>query len=144
MKEESCYDLNCEWNGEYKFWSEWWMTVLYCFWSTEDATDRELTDLIQEMEVMKLIGSHKNIINLLGCCTQNGAYLSHNVISIHMSSVINVLLVLLRRLYSPCHFWAIFTSYWWRALCKNIGKCSNFKANIHEFFLYLILFYGQN
>ncbi|XP_056006443.1 fibroblast growth factor receptor 4-like isoform X5 [Ostrea edulis] len=38
----------------------------------EDATDRELTDLIQEMEVMKLIGSHKNIINLLGCCTQNG------------------------------------------------------------------------
>ncbi|XP_052098612.1 fibroblast growth factor receptor 2-like isoform X2 [Mytilus californianus] len=38
----------------------------------EDATDRELTDLIQEMEVMKLIGCHKNIINLLGCCTQNG------------------------------------------------------------------------
>lgn len=42
---------------------------------TEDATDRELTDLIQEMEVMKVIGSHKNIINLLGCCTQNGKLL---------------------------------------------------------------------
>ncbi|XP_033757557.1 fibroblast growth factor receptor 4-like isoform X2 [Pecten maximus] len=38
----------------------------------EDATDRELTDLMTEMEMMKLIGSHKNIINLLGCCSQNG------------------------------------------------------------------------
>ncbi|XP_071146062.1 fibroblast growth factor receptor 2-like isoform X2 [Mytilus edulis] len=38
----------------------------------EDATDRELTDLMQEMEVMKLIGCHENIINFLGCCTQNG------------------------------------------------------------------------
>ncbi|XP_046362348.1 fibroblast growth factor receptor 2-like isoform X2 [Haliotis rufescens] len=38
----------------------------------EDATDREMTDLMQEMEVMKFIGSHKNIINLLGCCTQRG------------------------------------------------------------------------
>ena len=38
----------------------------------EDATDRELADLIQEMEVMKIIGRHINIINLLGCCTQGG------------------------------------------------------------------------
>jgi Protein tyrosine and serine/threonine kinase len=38
----------------------------------DDATDRDLIDLIQEMEVMKLIGSHCNIINLLGCCTQAG------------------------------------------------------------------------
>ncbi|XP_052059083.1 fibroblast growth factor receptor 1-like [Mytilus californianus] len=38
----------------------------------EDATDRELIDLMQEMEVMKLIGSHTNIINFLGCCTQKG------------------------------------------------------------------------
>lgn len=41
----------------------------------EDATERELADLVQEMEVMKVIGSHKNIINLLGCCTQNGPLL---------------------------------------------------------------------
>ena len=46
--------------------------------TAEDATDRELTDLIQEMEVMKLIGSHKNIINLLGCCTQNGTITLHS------------------------------------------------------------------
>ena len=37
---------------------------------TEDATDHELSDLISEMEVMKMIGKHKNIINLLGVCTQ--------------------------------------------------------------------------
>lgn len=38
----------------------------------DDATDRELADLVQEMEVMKLIGSHVNIINLIGCCTRGG------------------------------------------------------------------------
>ncbi|XP_013392948.1 fibroblast growth factor receptor 2 isoform X2 [Lingula anatina] len=38
----------------------------------EDATDRELADLIQEMEVMKIIGRHINIINLVGCCSQDG------------------------------------------------------------------------
>ena len=37
-----------------------------------DATDREMMDLIREMETMKLIGKNKNIINLLGCCTQRG------------------------------------------------------------------------
>ena len=40
--------------------------------SVDDATDRELADLVQEMEVMKIIGRHINIINLLGCCTQDG------------------------------------------------------------------------
>ncbi|XP_046850980.1 fibroblast growth factor receptor 4-like [Xenia sp. Carnegie-2017] len=38
----------------------------------DDATERELMDLISEAEVMKCIGRHKNIINLIGCCTQNG------------------------------------------------------------------------
>lgn len=38
----------------------------------EDATDREMSDLMVEMEMMKIIRGHKNIINLLGCCTQNG------------------------------------------------------------------------
>ena len=44
---------------------------------TDDATDRELADLIQEMEVMKIIGRHRNILNLLGCCTQDGRLQSH-------------------------------------------------------------------
>ncbi|PVD22600.1 hypothetical protein C0Q70_18418 [Pomacea canaliculata] len=40
--------------------------------SKEGSTDREMIDLIREMEMMKFIGQHKNIINLLGCCTQSG------------------------------------------------------------------------
>lgn len=31
-----------------------------------------MLDFVSEMEIMKIIGSHKNITNLLGCCTQNG------------------------------------------------------------------------
>ncbi|KAK3606106.1 hypothetical protein CHS0354_006469 [Potamilus streckersoni] len=38
----------------------------------EDATDREMTDLMMEMEMMKIVRGHKNIINLQGCCTQSG------------------------------------------------------------------------
>ena len=36
----------------------------------KDATDREVRDLLQEMEVMKYIGKHINIINLVGCLTR--------------------------------------------------------------------------
>ncbi|KAL4112399.1 hypothetical protein QTP88_016198 [Uroleucon formosanum] len=35
-------------------------------------TDTEMMDLVSEMEMMKMIGKHVNIINLLGCCTQDG------------------------------------------------------------------------
>ncbi|XP_030372496.1 fibroblast growth factor receptor homolog 2 [Scaptodrosophila lebanonensis] len=38
----------------------------------EEHTDADMASLVREMEVMKLIGKHKNIINMLGCCTQNG------------------------------------------------------------------------
>ncbi|XP_069892599.1 fibroblast growth factor receptor 4 isoform X1 [Dipodomys merriami] len=38
----------------------------------DNASDKDLADLVSEMEVMKLIGRHKNIINLLGVCTQGG------------------------------------------------------------------------
>ncbi|XP_018417451.1 PREDICTED: fibroblast growth factor receptor 1 isoform X4 [Nanorana parkeri] len=37
-----------------------------------DANEKDLSDLISEMEMMKMIGKHKNIINLLGACTQDG------------------------------------------------------------------------
>ncbi|KAF7648388.1 hypothetical protein LDENG_00157600, partial [Lucifuga dentata] len=37
----------------------------------DDATDKDLSDLVSEMEMMKMIGKHKNIINLLGACTQD-------------------------------------------------------------------------
>ncbi|XP_030058462.1 fibroblast growth factor receptor 2 isoform X3 [Microcaecilia unicolor] len=39
----------------------------------DDATEKDLSDLVSEMEMMKMIGKHKNIINLLGACTQDGA-----------------------------------------------------------------------
>ncbi|KAE8614915.1 hypothetical protein XENTR_v10008347 [Xenopus tropicalis] len=38
----------------------------------DNGTDKDLSDLISEMELMKVIGKHKNIINLLGVCTQEG------------------------------------------------------------------------
>lgn len=37
-----------------------------------DATENELADLLSEMDTMKEIGRHKNIINLIGACTQDG------------------------------------------------------------------------
>ncbi|ODN06563.1 Fibroblast growth factor receptor 1 [Orchesella cincta] len=38
-------------------------------------SDAELVDLISEMETMKALGKHVNIINLLGCCTTGGELL---------------------------------------------------------------------
>ncbi|CAB3989128.1 fibroblast growth factor receptor homolog 1-like isoform X2 [Paramuricea clavata] len=38
----------------------------------ENSTEAELVDLLSEMNMMKNIGKHKNIVNLIGCCTQNG------------------------------------------------------------------------
>ena len=49
------------------------MFFYYSF--AEDASDQELLDLVSEMKVMKSIGKHKNIVNLLGVCTQDGTCL---------------------------------------------------------------------
>lgn len=46
--------------------------LIFLLQFAEDATDQELMDLVSEMKVMKTIGKHKNIINLLGVCTQEG------------------------------------------------------------------------
>lgn len=54
--------------------------IIFLLQFAEDATDQELMDLVSEMKVMKTIGKHKNIINLLGVCTQEGnAPLSANI-----------------------------------------------------------------
>ncbi|XP_066062553.1 fibroblast growth factor receptor 1 isoform X5 [Chamaea fasciata] len=45
-----------------------------------DATEKDLSDLISEMEMMKMIGKHKNIINLLGACTQDAPQDDHRTI----------------------------------------------------------------
>lgn len=46
---------------------------LFLFLS-EDHSDADLIALVSEMEIMKMIGKHENIINLLGCCTQDGPF----------------------------------------------------------------------
>lgn len=38
----------------------------------EGHTDEDVKDLVCEMEVMKMIGKHINIINLLRCCCKDG------------------------------------------------------------------------
>ncbi|XP_031617261.1 fibroblast growth factor receptor homolog 1-like isoform X2 [Contarinia nasturtii] len=38
----------------------------------EGHTDSDIAGLVREMEVMKMIGKHINVINLLGCCSQEG------------------------------------------------------------------------
>ncbi|XP_065223750.1 plexin-A2-like [Planococcus citri] len=38
----------------------------------DDHSDSDMIDLVTEMEIMKLIGSHDNVLKLLGCCTQDG------------------------------------------------------------------------
>lgn len=40
--------------------------------TSADASDKDLMDLVSEMELMKMIGRHKNIINLIGACTRDG------------------------------------------------------------------------
>ncbi|XP_037797711.1 tyrosine kinase receptor Cad96Ca-like [Penaeus monodon] len=36
----------------------------------ESAGDRERQDLVQELKVLKSLGSHLNVVSLLGCCTE--------------------------------------------------------------------------
>ncbi|XP_015779761.1 PREDICTED: fibroblast growth factor receptor 1-like [Acropora digitifera] len=36
------------------------------------ATDEEMRDLYNELEIMSSIGSHPNLVNLLGACTKDG------------------------------------------------------------------------
>lgn len=38
----------------------------------DDATGKELNDLVQEMQILMTIGHHINIINFIGACTENG------------------------------------------------------------------------
>ena len=39
---------------------------------SEDTTEQGHIDFISELELMKTIGKHKNIINLIATCTQKG------------------------------------------------------------------------
>jgi serine/threonine protein kinase len=41
----------------------------------DSRNESDVMDFVKEMEVMKIIGKHENIINLLGCCSQDGELL---------------------------------------------------------------------
>ncbi|XP_066998508.2 uncharacterized protein [Anabrus simplex] len=41
----------------------------------EGATTREKEDLLRELEIMKQLGAHPNVVTLLGCCTEQEPYL---------------------------------------------------------------------
>lgn len=36
----------------------------------ENATDKERADLIAELQIMKMLEPHPNVVKLLGCCTE--------------------------------------------------------------------------
>ena len=44
------------------------LTILGYPWST----DEDMQDLVTEMEIMKIIGKHDNVLSLLGYCCQDG------------------------------------------------------------------------
>ncbi|XP_065203142.1 fibroblast growth factor receptor 2-like [Planococcus citri] len=41
----------------------------------DNHTDSDMIDLVSEMEVLKVLGNHPNILQLLGCCSQGGPLL---------------------------------------------------------------------
>ncbi|XP_077478667.1 fibroblast growth factor receptor 1-A-like [Stigmatopora argus] len=50
----------------------WRLTQVAVKMLKADAGPKDLADLVSEMEMMKRIGRHKNIINLIGACTLDG------------------------------------------------------------------------
>ena len=49
----------------------------------EGHTDQDMIDLVSEMDMMKMIGRHMNIINLLSVCTQ-GKYNENWVVGLYI------------------------------------------------------------
>jgi serine/threonine protein kinase len=45
----------------------------------ERASSREKEDLLRELEIMQQLGSHANVVTLLGCCTEKGESLKHGL-----------------------------------------------------------------
>ena len=54
----------------------------------EGHTDQDMIDLVSEMDMMKMIGRHMNIINLLSVCTQ-GKYNENWVLGLYIQKVLN-------------------------------------------------------
>jgi fibroblast growth factor receptor 2/fibroblast growth factor receptor 3 len=48
------------------------MTTVAVKMLKDGHSDTEMIILVSEIEILKVIDKHMNIINLLGCCTQDG------------------------------------------------------------------------
>ena len=42
-----------------------------CLNLSDNATPDQINDFLEEITLMKAVGSHKNIVNLIGCCTRS-------------------------------------------------------------------------
>ena len=42
-----------------------------CLTLSDNATPDQLNDFLEEITLMKAVGLHKNIVNLIGCCTKS-------------------------------------------------------------------------
>jgi len=38
---------------------------------SDNATPDQMSDFLEEITLMKAVGSHKNIVSLIGCCTKS-------------------------------------------------------------------------
>ncbi|XP_065204949.1 fibroblast growth factor receptor 2-like [Planococcus citri] len=54
--------------------SETWSTVAVKMLK-DNHTDEEMVNMVAEVEIMKMIGAHKHVLRLLGCCSQAGPLL---------------------------------------------------------------------
>ena len=41
---------------------------------SDDPSPEQKSDFIDEINLMKAVGSHKNIVSLIGCCTKSTPY----------------------------------------------------------------------
>jgi serine/threonine protein kinase len=51
----------------------------------EGASSREKDDLLRELEIMQQLGSHANVVTLLGCCTEKGKMLKHWLVAVQVA-----------------------------------------------------------
>ena len=43
--------------------------ALFCYLCSDDSTPEQKEEFLREIEQMKLLGAHQNIVSLVGCCT---------------------------------------------------------------------------
>jgi serine/threonine protein kinase len=53
----------------------------------EGASSQEKEDLLRELEIMQQLGSHTNVVTLLGCCTEKGKISAMPAAAVRMAVV---------------------------------------------------------